>query len=292
MLRPIALGLVLFGGMAGASAQPPNARLGEVIRPDVCDARMLEEMATARALLAQFEQWVFQEDGNASMARRRLDSQLTWQIDSIDRASTLTEPQKIKLRLAGRGDIKRFFDRCESVKRKYQSSEHEMQNFLREIQQDIHSLRVTWQGGLFRGDSLLVKSLRNTLTGDQFARYEGIADERRAFRHRANIEKAVALLQRGVALREAQRRELITVITNETKPSRTSDHDDYYVLLLQIGRLPEEKLKPLFGETQWKIVSWQLAQFKELEPMLKQPGQLAGEDDEADRANAPPAPKK
>jgi hypothetical protein len=287
MSRILALGTVLFGSLTSASAQPPDARIGEAVPRD---ARVREELIVKARLLQQFEESVFQQDQNAATACERLDSQLAMQIETIDKVCGLTVAQKKKLQLAGRGDIKRFLDRCESVKRKYQSSEHDIQPWLREIHQDMNRLRVTWRGGLFQEDSLLVKSLRNTLTSEQFARYEGIADERRASRHRANIEKAVALLQRGVALREVQRQELVTLLTNETKPSRKSDHDDYYVLLLQLGRLPEEKLMTLFSKTQWDIVSWQLAQFKELEPMLRQSGQLADEGDDDDGTNPPRRP--
>jgi hypothetical protein len=290
MSRILAVGAVLFGGLAGASAQPPDARIGEAVPHDVRDARGWEEMIVKARLLQRFEESVFQQDGNAATARKRLDAQLSMKIESLDKVCELSVAQKKKLRLAGLGDIKRFFDGCESVKRKYQSIEHDMQRQLREFHQDINRLRATWQGGLFGEDSLLVKSLRRTLTNEQFARYQGIADERRASRHRANIEKAVALLQRGAALRELQRQELVKLLTIEMKPSRKSDHDDYYVLLLQLGRLPEAKLMPLFSKTQWDIVSWQLAQFKELEPILRQSGQSADEGDDDDGTNPPRRP--
>ncbi len=321
MSRTLAVGLVLFGGIAGASAQPPNARIDEAVPRHVREAqarrqaeekrradqaalvRQLQQMEVQerRALQArivrplwtddQFERWVFQQDGTASRARQRLDSLLATQIENIDRACRLTDAQKKKLQLAGRGDIKRYFDRYERLKRKSQLLEHDEQNF-QEIQRDINPLRVTLLRGLFDEDSLLIKSLPNTLTGEQFTRYGTMARQRRASLHRASIEQAVALLQRGMPLRDAQRRELITLMTNETKPARTSSQYDCYVLLLQLGRLPEEKLKPLFGETQWEMVNQQLAQVKELEPMLRQSGQLPDED-EADRTDAQPAaPKK
>src|SRR5229473_4141296 len=35
MSRTLAVGLVMFGGLAGASAQPPNARIGEAVPRDV-----------------------------------------------------------------------------------------------------------------------------------------------------------------------------------------------------------------------------------------------------------------
>jgi hypothetical protein len=320
MSRTLAVGLVLFGGIAGASAQPPNARLDEAVPRDVREvqARRQEEekrradqtalvrqlqqleVQERRAVQArivrwtddQFERWVFQQDGTASRARQRLESLLATQIENIDRACRLTDAQKKKLQLAGRGDIKRYFDRYERVKRKSQLLERDEQNF-QEIQRDINPLRVTLLRGLFDEDSLLIKSLPNTLTGEQFTRYGTMARQRRASLHRASIEQAIALLQRGMPLRDAQRRELITLMTNETKPARTSSQYDCYVLLLQLGRLPEAKLKPLFGETQWEMVNRQLAQVKELEPMLRQSGQLSDEDDETDRTNAQPAaPKK
>ena len=79
-----------------------------------------------------------------------------------------------------------------------------------------------------------------------------------------------------------------------TKPSRKSGQYDYYVIMFQLGRVPEEKLKPLFDATQWKVVNRQLDQFKQMEPFLKQSGQLPNSDDEAERSDATPvvAPKQ
>jgi hypothetical protein len=323
MLGRLVLALVLFGGMAGASAQEPNGRIGEAVPRDVREAQArrraeqeeilaiqhaqeAERLAIQQRMLAvqaakedellavqarvqqlwtdeQFERQVFRQDGNAARARQRLLSQLAMQIETIDRACRLTDAQKNKLQLAGRGDIKRFFDRYEKAKVKSQLIEQDEQNFqeiwqnINQIQQDFN--RVTLQGGLFRQNSLLVKSLLNTLTGEQFTRYEVLDREQRASRHRASIATAVAILQRGVSLRDAQRRELITLMTNETKPSRSSGPYDSYVLLWQLARLPEDKLKPLFDKTQWNMVNQQLAQFKDLELTLKQSGQLPDEED-------------
>jgi hypothetical protein len=62
--------------------------------------------------------------------------------------------------------------------------------------------------------------------------------------------------------------------------------------LLQLGRLPEEKLKPLFDETQWEIVNQHLAQIQQMEPMLKQVGQWPVEDDEGEITDGRPVPQK
>src|SRR6516225_3632447 len=82
-------------------------------------AAVLSALAGARAQVQpiwtdeMFDQWVFQQDRNVAGARRRLESQLTLRIDEVDRASQLTDAQKKKLQLAGKGDMKRFFARYE-----------------------------------------------------------------------------------------------------------------------------------------------------------------------------------
>jgi hypothetical protein len=201
--------------------------------------------------------------------------------------------------LAGRGDIKRFFDHYQAVKQKFQTMNNPAQH-IPDVWQDIGPLQMILQAGLFHDDSLFIKSLPNTLTGEQFARYDALARERRASRHRESVETAIAILQRGIRLRDAQRRELVILITKETKPSRRPSPYDPYVVLLQLDRVPQEKLKRLFDETQWQTVNEQLAQCHQLEPMLRQAGQLPTERDEqtglvpgqgdpGHRADEPPA---
>jgi hypothetical protein len=215
MLRTLALAFVLYASMAGASAQEPNA--GKFVPREVREAqaqqqaereRLLaiqaaqeaERVAQERILLfeaakedkilavmaargqqlwtdEQFERSVFQ-DGSALRARQRLLSQLTMELETIDRACRLTDAQKKKLQLAGRGEVKRFFDGYERAKQKSQLAGHDEQTFqeiqkdIFQIQRDIH--RVFFQGGQLRPDSLLAKSLRNTLTSEQLTRYEAL----------------------------------------------------------------------------------------------------------------------
>jgi len=137
----------------------------------------------------------------------------------------------------------------------------------------------------------------------QFARYEAMARKRRATRHRESVldavamlklgfERAVATLERNIVLREEQRQELITLMTRETKPSRRPGPYDSQVLLLQLGRLPEEKLKRLFDEDQWQIVNQQLIGYRQMEPMLELAGLMPTNDDGADNPDEQLPPTK
>jgi hypothetical protein len=249
-------------------------------------ARRAAPVAVVRQLWTdeQLERLVFQQDGNATQARRRLDAQLATQISEIDRVCKLTDAQKNKLRLAGRGDIKRFIDRFEELKQKSQVIEPDEPNVVA-IHEELNHLQTTLWAGLFHENSLLVKSLPTTLTDEQLTRYDTVTRERRASEHRASAQQAVAFLQQGIGLRDAQRRELITFIINETKPARGPGRYGPYVLLWQLSRLPEAKLKRLFDEDQWDVVSEHLAQVQQLVPVLQQSGQLPAEEDKADRVD-------
>jgi hypothetical protein len=231
------------------------------------------------------DQWIFQNQGSFSGVRKHLDELLALQLEHIDRACRLTEAQKKKLNLSGRGDIKRFFSIYEEVKRKFQRVKNDQQA-MQEIWQDISPLQTMIQSGLFLEDSFLLKSLPHTLTSEQLERYQAVTNQRHAFRHRADIELAVRILELNVPMRAAQRRELIALLLQITKPPRKTTQYAYYALQYRLAQLPEEKLKPLFDEAQWKVVNAQLNQARGMGQWLKQSGQL--DEDADDKAAAIP----
>jgi hypothetical protein len=226
------------------------------------------------------DQNIFQEQGNFSAARKHLEDLLALQIEHIDRACGLTDAQKKKVRLSGRGDIKRFVNRYEEIKRKFQLVKHDQQKVFQEIWQDVSRLQIMLQSGFFLEDSFLLKSLPHTLTREQQERYQAVMNQRRAFRHRADIELAVRIMELNAPLRAAQRRALIALLLQVTKPPRKTAQYAYYALQYRLSQLPEEKLKPLFDDAQWKVVSAQLNQFKGIRQWLKQSGQLDEDGDD------------
>jgi hypothetical protein len=71
-----------------------------------------------------------------------------------------------------------------------------------------------------------------------------------------------------VSLRDEQRRELISLLTQETKPSRRPSSYGAQILLLPLGRLPAEKLNRIFDAHQLQNLHQQLTGFQRMEPML------------------------
>jgi hypothetical protein len=241
-----------------------------------------------------FDAWIFQNNTNGSgTVRQRLDRLLVLKVESIDRACKLTRAQRKKLLLAGKGDIKSFFVLYDKAKQHFDELKFDQQRLFQVIWKEIQPIQFLWQSGLFDERSILIKSLSNTLTSEQFATYDASARERREYQHRAMIELGVAMLEQNTPLLEAQRRDLIALLAKNTRPLRRGDIYAYYVIMYQMTQLPEEKLKTILDPVQWKTISTQLKQFQPLRQQLKQSGYWPEDDEEdADSTAAEPAAKK
>jgi hypothetical protein len=273
-----------FWGLASARSFGFAAALALFILSRQCPRALAQNEYTA----AQMEGWVFQQDGNAAGARRRLESHLTVHIDEVHLACKLTDEQKKRLELAGRGDIKRFFDRYEILRRTFKPIKRDQADFQQVWQQfwqDISPLQQNLQAGLFEADSLFGKIADTTLTPAQKHSYESLLNERRQFYFRNSIEKVVHSLDQAARLTQAQRRQLTELLTKETKmPPRSNAYDQYY-LLWQLSRLPDEKMRLLFDDVQRKAIDVQLQQAQNVAQSLR--GNKLWPGDEADDNDKP-----
>lgn len=259
----------MLGGSSTAMAQDEDDEPAAVQQLQVQNFEMPEN---------QFDSWVFQNLPSVAAARKKLDQMLTLQLDDVDRACQLTEPQRKKLQLAGRGDMLQFFEQIEVVRKKFLLVRKDQQKF-NEIWQDISPLQMKFQAGLFGQDSFYHKTLRNMLKGEQLSKYSQIDGERRKFQYRAKVELVVAMLENALPLRDEQRQKLITLVVDETKPPRSFGQQDYYIVMWNISKIPEKTLKPLFSAAEWKVLNQQFAQVRGLEQWLKQSGALAKDEE-------------
>ena len=218
-----------------------------------------------------FDQWVFGNMGGAGTNRTRLESMLALQIEDVERACSLTPAQKKKLQLAGRGDLKRFYESVEEKRKKFLLVRND-QNKMGEIFQEIQPLQLAMNSGLFGEGSLYYKSIRSTVDATQAEKYEAAQQERRAFRYLAKIEQAVSQIDASIGFRVEQRRRFVTLLIEETPTPKKFGQYDYYLVLLNASRLPEAKLKPIFDEPQWRVMNRHFSQAKGMEPFLRQQG--------------------
>ena len=219
-----------------------------------------------------FDQWVF-GSRTPSAARTRLNSLLTLQIEDVDRNCNLTPEQKIKLELAGKGDVKHLYDRVAEKKRHFQAVKND-QNKIGNIYQEIQPLQASFNSGPFDEGSIFFKAITNTLQGEQKAKYEKTLADKRLYRYRAKVDLTVAFLDNAVGFKADQRKQLSELLLAETKPPKRYGQYDYYVVMWQAAHLPEGKVKPIFDATQWKLLDRQLTQVKGMGQFLKQNGYL------------------
>jgi hypothetical protein len=222
----------------------------------------------------QVDQWIFSRWGGAQGAKSRLESNLELRIDDLERACELTDVQKKKLKLAGQGDIKRYYDRIEELKRKYGGGPSQP-NLNNNIWQEMQPLQIELNNGLFGDDSIFVKTVKNTLTALQVRRHEDLTRRRVEERRRATIELFVVQIDKALGLSEPERGRLVELLVSETQPPKKYGQADYWYLMYQMTRLPESKIKSILDEPQWRLLSRQFTQARGMEPWLKSNGLLA-----------------
>ena len=221
----------------------------------------------------QFDQWVFGNIGtaNATIARNKLESLLTLNVEDLERNCGLNPIQKKKLLVAGHGDIKRFFDRVEELRKKFDKVKND-QNAFGLMWQDIQQLQAAFQAGFFSDTSIFNKAVRSTLNQEQVLKHENVLRDRLLYRYGARVDLAIELLNNSVGFTDDQRQQLLKLLTEEVRPPKRLGQNDYYAVLYLLAKLPDQKVKTIFDDIQYKSLRRQLDQAKGLEMWLKQNG--------------------
>jgi hypothetical protein len=230
------------------------------------------------------EQLVFREYGSADAARRKLRGFLVAEIDEIDRVCSLSPDQKSKLMLAGRGDIKRFFDKYYALKQdpliieqsetfvdKHRARDLSFSEY-GELAGRTACLWTILQGNLHGSGSLLNNSAANALDQRQLFRYEELIRSRLEANHEATIQNLIRVLERDEPLGGLRREQISAFLRNEIKPSTNDGPFGLYYLLIQMGRLPQDKLQPHFANVSAQIPRSLWVWTSDLEPMLEAAG--------------------
>jgi hypothetical protein len=286
LLTAATLLAILSGGTSARAQDDDDEDAPEPNAPVAVNAFFMND--------AQFDQWVFGNMGaaNAAAARTKLDSLLTLHVDDLERTCRLNALQKKKLLAAGRGDIKRFFDRIEDIRKKFSKNRND-QNQWQQVWQEIQPLRNAFNSGFFDGgDSIFAKAVKATLKAEQVEKHEEILRDRVQYRYWARVDLAMELLNNEVGFTDDQRRQLVKLLQEETRPPRRMGEQDYYVVLYQLSRIPEDRIKPVFDDFQWRYLKRQLDQGRGMEFFLKQNGFVAADEPGTKEADRKPVATK
>jgi hypothetical protein len=106
-----------------------------------------------------FDRWLFDDRRDQGERSRHLDDILRAKVAAAALSHNLTEPQQAKLRLAGRGDIKRFFDQVEDRRSEFEI-DRQSYNTGRAALIRLDPLTRLYREGPFGNGSLFAKTLR------------------------------------------------------------------------------------------------------------------------------------
>lgn len=217
--------------------------------------------------------WVFNNHGTIESVRNEASELLNARIRLVDRACSLSDEQRRKLTLAGRGDIHRFFTRFEAFRRTVRTGSVPQDEW-QQMWQRLQPIQTEYQRGLHHPDSLFVKSIRPTLDTEQFAALQEFERRRDERYYLAMVKGAIAMIENDVPLTIRQRQQLLDTIMAEGHPQKVNWNSQYkfYFVLYQISLLPEEKLKPIFLENEWQVVSAILRQGRAYKQIFEQQG--------------------
>lgn len=189
----------------------------------------------------QFDQWVFQNASSAEDQRKVFETKLALTIFQIDGVCQLTDEQRLTLQLAGELDINRYFSKYMQVKDYYLKNKPDQNNF-NEVWQLIQPLQRIAQVGLFGEDSAVRKISRQMLEEEQQKRFREIEHQRREYRYRALVEMYVMMLDDAAPLSAEQRKRLVKLILENTRPPNVFGQTDQYYVMHQASLLSRKEV--------------------------------------------------
>lgn len=223
-----------------------------------------------------FDQWMFQNVGSAKEGEQRLRTQVRLQLAELASVCQLTDDQRNKLDLAARGDVQRFLDEVDVLRRKFNAVKND-QNAANQMWQEIQPLQAKQARGLTGAGSLLMKTLPKSLSSEQAEQYETLIGARRKFRYQASIAVSLHMLEGTVPLKHEQREALQKVLLELPAPQASGQYD-HYLIMYRLAALPPEKIQPLLDARQWTALKQQFNQYRGMREFLFQQGLLDREE--------------
>jgi hypothetical protein len=187
------------------------------------------------------------------------------EINQIDRVCSLTEKQRKKLQLAGRGDVSRFRDYVSELRRKYAGVPLDREKYA-EVMNLIPRLSSAPQFLIFQDASLFQKTLHHCLDAEQLEKYR-MLERGRQYKI---IESAIPIWRtmRGSGITDEIRQKFFDTLIEHGKIPKAKYLYAHYMVMLEIGRL-EERLKPLCTDAHWTFLQLKIDEARQIEPHVR-----------------------
>jgi len=257
-------------GPAQNPAAPVKRAVPLIVQPPPANDVRLQNVADARPVLIEGNlgrEPVSVDSRTAAGVRKRFTDALAEEIAALEKFCQLSPSQKRKLDLAGRGDIKQFFDRADELHARYVDQPLTAKERSTAIT-EMRTVGVAVSNGLLGDDSLFRKTLRQTLSESQREGYKRLLRDREITR----LEPLLADWDKkalDITLTPDSRKQLAGLLVDHSNPLGPTASREYWVLTLQIATLQRDDLRPLFAESEWPALERELQEATLLEPTLR-----------------------
>jgi hypothetical protein len=106
-----------------------------------------------------FDDWAFGGEQGEKRFRDQVDNLLQSKLQVVSRVFQLTEPQRRKVKLAGRGDIKHLLEMVDDSRREFKRASVDVRR-LPDLQEQLRLVELRVSNGPFEAGSMLAKTLR------------------------------------------------------------------------------------------------------------------------------------
>jgi len=234
-------------------------------------------------IMANLNNWVFGGHGVVMNPEDHfLGLQVELQIDELERLCKLTVAQREKLKRAATIDTRRFLADLEAMRQRCAELDQNDPQVLNQIWPQIQPLRDRFASGLYNEGSFFAKVRRQTLTPEQAASYRAEVIERRELRRRADVAMTLMMVEEKVPLTDAQHAKLAEILLETGREIRTTHQLKTWMLMIQLSKLPEERVKPLFDERQWRLFLKLTAQYRNVVLPVDPRARMREEEDDVD----------
>jgi len=234
---------------------------------------MVIEVACAQDTVVDstpLDSWVFEYLSNPEEPTQTLEALVDLELDRLSLAVALGEGQIERLRLAGRGDIKRFFNRVDRAK--WQLRMMDDQERRHKTHGSVLLLQEELRKGLFGKESLFEKVVANSLDDQQSAALQQHLSRMRKLQTESTVRMFVAKIGWHIPLTSVQRTRLTDILLEDIDSVGSDSRYSFYIVLYRFSKVPRDQFETFFDENQMKLIVELTQAGQQLGERLKEEG--------------------
>ena len=229
--------------------------------------------------ITQIDRLIFEVIDSPENPLSALEAQVDLEMKRISQSIDLRDNQIEQLRLAGRGDIKRFYDRVQQARRRFQATnERSIPGEAIDPHEIAVPLQASLRKGLFGQGSLFQKVVANSLDEQQSTALQRHLSRINELQAEGAVRMFVVKIGHYVPMTSVQRTKLTEWLLENATWVRSDPHHSFLIVIYRFGKVPRDKYVAIFDEKQMKAVDFLMQAGQQIGEYLEQEGVIDDEE--------------